>query len=188
MLNEELNEEKEIEGEATLVADEGATDDGAGSDSVVRVYELGYILIPTLAEDEVPAVYNDLKELISSYGAEIISDEMPEMINLAYQMLKVTRNVRSKYTNGYFGWIKFEVDAQKVLELKNKLDLDPNFLRFLIMKTVRESTIAVKKPTYKDSPKRKPFTAKREDENAEPAEIDKEEIDKEIDALVEEEA
>lgn len=154
-------------------------------DAKVQVYEVGYLLVPTLAEDEVPGVYGNLKDTVSSFGGEIISDEMPKMIELAYQMVKVVQNVRNKFDNAYFGWVKFEMDSQKVLDLKKNLDLDPLVLRFLILKTVKENTIATKKFALKDAPKRKPFTAKKEGEvEGEVAEINKEEIDKEIDAMV----
>jgi hypothetical protein len=66
--------------------------------------------------------------------------------------------------------------------LKKKLDFDPNFIRFLILKTVKENTIAAKRFVRSDTLHKK-FKAKTEDtENATP--INKEEIDKEIDALI----
>ncbi|MDQ3076308.1 MAG: 30S ribosomal protein S6 [bacterium] len=152
-----------------------------------RVYEVGYLLVPTLSTEEMPVIFGNLKDTIQSFGGEIIADEMPKMIDLAYQMLKVTQNVRSKFDNAYFGWIKFDMNADKVLELKTKLDLDPTMLRFLVLKTVRENTIATKRFVYKEggTVKRKPYSAKKEGEvEGESAPINKEEIDKEIDALV----
>lgn len=146
-----------------------------------RVYEVGYLLVPTLSSEDVPGVYTNLKDLIVSFGGDIVSDEMPKMIPLAYQMLKVVQNVRNKFDTAYFGWTKFEMSPDKVLELKKKLDFDPNVIRFLIQKTVRENTIATKKFVNKDS--RKKITNK-EGENETALPIDKEEIDKEIDAMI----
>jgi len=151
-----------------------------GSDS--KIYEVGYLLVPTIKEEEVPAVYGNLKELVSSFGGEVIMDEMPKITNLAYEMLKVTSNVRSHFNTAYFGWTKFVMEPAQVLELKKKLDLDPIFIRFLILKTIKENTIAAKRfvrgETYK-----KPTTKKTtEDEVVVP--INKEEIDKEIDAMI----
>lgn len=147
-----------------------------------KVYELGYLLVPIIAEEDIAVSYGNLKELVLSFGGEIIADEMPKMINLAYAMQKVTSNVRNKFDKAYFGWTKFVVSSKKVLELKKHLDLDPNFIRFLILKTVKENTIAAKRfvrgETYKRPPMRK--SAERET----PVPINKEEIDKEIDALV----
>ena len=102
-----------------------------------RIYELGYLLIPTLSLEDMPAIYGNLKDLIIGLGGEIISDEIPKMISLAYTMLKVTQNVRNKFDTAYFGWIKFEIIPEKVLELKEKLKVDPNVIRSLMLKTVR---------------------------------------------------
>jgi len=149
-----------------------------------RVYEVGYLFVPTISEEELPASYGNLKELISSFGGQIISDEVPKMITLAYQMLKVVANVRSKFNTAYFGWVKFEMDPSKVLELKKKLDLSPEIIRFLIIKTVKENTIATKRFVYRDNAHKKPAVKNADGVVAEPVEINKEEIDKEIDAMI----
>ncbi|HNW71314.1 MAG TPA: 30S ribosomal protein S6 [Candidatus Paceibacterota bacterium] len=149
-----------------------------------RVYEVGYLLVPTLKEEEVPAIYGNLKELISSFGGKVISDEMPTQMNLAYQMQKVIQNIHHKYDTAYFGWMKFFMDPSKVLELKKKLDLDPNIIRFLTLKTIKENTIASKR-FVKDSSRRKIQPTQKEGEDKEnTAPINKEEIDKEIDAMI----
>jgi ribosomal protein S6 len=147
-----------------------------------RVYEVGYLLVPTIEEVNVPVVFGNLKELVSSLGGISISDDMPKLINLAYSMVKVVANVRNKFHTAYFGWVKFTMDSDKVLELKKKLDLDPNFIRFLILKTVKENTIAAKRFVRGDVMHRKPKAGKGENETATP--MNKEEIDKEIDALI----
>lgn len=149
-----------------------------------RVYEVGYLLVPTIAEEEVGAQYTNLKDLVVSMGGEMISDEMPKMIPLAYTMLKVVSNVRSKYNNAYFGWVKFEMNPDKINELKAKLDLDPNMVRFLITKTVRENTVASKRFVYKDGARPRKTPMQKKDENEVVAPINKEEVDKEIEAMV----
>jgi ribosomal protein S6 len=151
-------------------------------DAKSQVYELGYLLLPTIAEADVPINYGNIKELVLSFGGEIIMDEMPKMIPLAYSMQKVISNTRKKFNSAYFGWIKFVMDSQKVLEMKKSLDLDPNFIRFLILKTVRENTIAAKRFVRGEGFHRP--TIKRSKENEVSVPINKEEIDKEIDALV----
>ena len=148
-----------------------------------RVYEVGYLLVPTISEEELPASYGNIKELVASFGGGIISDEMPKMINLCYPMLKVVANVRNKFNTAYFGWVKFEMDPAKVLELKKKLDTDPMVIRFLIIKTVKENTIAAKRFVHRDGPRKK-IPGVDPVEGAVPEEINKEEIDKEIDAMV----
>jgi len=153
-----------------------------GEDINSKIYELGYLLVPTIKEEDLGVNYGNLKELVASFGGEIITDEMPKMITLAYSMQKVTSNVRNKFSTAYFGWIKFIMDSQKVLELKKHLDLDSNFIRFLILKTVKENTIAAKRFVRGEIYKRPIMKKNAENETATP--INKEEVDKEIDALV----
>jgi ribosomal protein S6 len=149
-----------------------------------RVYELGCLLVPTLSEADLPVTYANLKELVVSLGGEIIADEMPKMMPLAYKMVKVVANIRHKFNTAYFGWVKFTMDSDKVLELKKKLDLDSTMIRFLLLKTVKENTVAAKRFVGRDATHRRmPVMHKKvEGEGAVP--INKEEIDKEIEAMV----
>ncbi|MCX6757886.1 MAG: 30S ribosomal protein S6 [Candidatus Nomurabacteria bacterium] len=147
-----------------------------------RVYEVGYLLSNAIEEAEVPVEYGNLKDFVASFGGVIISDEMPKKIDLAYTIEKVIKNIKHKFDSAYFGWIKFEMTPEKVLELKKKLDLDIKIVRFIIIKTVRENTLAVKKFVRSDI---KRHTPKLRAEGEEAPEINKEEIDKEIDAMVE---
>ncbi|MCX6755070.1 MAG: 30S ribosomal protein S6 [Candidatus Nomurabacteria bacterium] len=152
-----------------------------------RVYEVGYLLSNAIEEGDVAAEYGNLKELVSSLGGEIISDEMPKDIELAYTIEKVIANIKHKFNNAYFGWVKFAMDPEKVLELKKKLDLDVKIVRFLILKTVRENTVATKKfaRATEGGAVTKKYTPKIRAEGEEVPEINKEEIDKEIDAMIE---
>lgn len=152
-----------------------------------RVYEVGYLLVPTISEEDVPAEHGNLKELVASLGGQMISDEMPIMIPLAYSMLKVVSNVRSKFDKAYFGWVKFYLDPEQATMLKKKLDQDPKIIRFLIIKTVKENTIASKRFVQREGARRKApgvGEIKKEGEG-ETLPINKEEIDKEIDAMIE---
>lgn len=160
----------------------GSMSDEVSNNANSRVYEIGYLLVPTIDEVDLPVAYGNLKELVSTEGGAVISDDMPKMIQLAYTMVKVVANVRNKFNTAYFGWIKFTMDADKIASLKEKLDLDPNIIRFLLIKTVKENTIAAKRFVRSDMHRRPKM--QRSDEGEPAAPINKEEIDKEIDALV----
>jgi len=147
-----------------------------------KIYEVGYLLLPNLTEEEIPAIFGDLKELISSFGGKMISDEMPSLIDLAYPMIKVIANKNNKFQNAYFGWLKFYLSPEKINDLKKKLDLDTNILRFLIIKTVKENTLAGRR--FGSFHKKKNITLGKEKETI--VEMSTEEIDKEIEAMVEE--
>ena len=161
--------------ENAIITDEKSSDN--------RIYELGYLLVPTIPTDDVSVVYGNLKELVTSSHGEIIADETPRMIQLAYTMRKVISNISNKFNTAYFGWTKFAMDGNEVVELKKKLDLDSNIIRFLILKTVRENTIAQRRFVRPELSHRRPSSKKSpSDEAAVP--MDKAEIDKEIDALI----
>lgn len=113
----------------------------------MTVYEVSYLLLPSLAVEQVPARTSSLKEMIKKAGGELISDEDAILVDLAYPMTKVVSTVRHKVNKGYFGWIKFEMTkdieaSTKGIEVvKKNLDADNDVLRYLIIKTVRENTL-----------------------------------------------
>lgn len=169
------NSEKDLENKDK----NSMSEDEKGADS--RIYEVGYLLLPTLPEENIGKECGNLKEQIGSFNGEVISDGIPKMIPLVYSMEKVTANVRSKFNSAYFGWIKFAMDPEKVLELKKNLSQNPQLIRFLIFKTVKESTVAIKR-FARDITYHRPTVSKKRDQTAVP--INKEEIDKEIEAMV----
>lgn len=112
--------------------------DAEGAD--VLVYELGYHILPTVAEEALAEEVDALKALIVQSGGVFIAEEAPQRINLAYKMEKGERGKNTYFDSAYFGWMKFELSPEKTLELKDALENRPNVLRFLLIKTVREDT------------------------------------------------
>lgn len=146
-------------------------------DMLVKVYELGYHLIPTLAEEEVPQYVNKIKDLLDSYGAVVISEESPKRMELAYTMYPSVNNKKQKYDKSYFGWIKFETDTQSIELFKKAIDAIDEIFRSLIIITIRENTMAPKKLFVS--------TKKRTSKHGDEEKMDVAVVDKEIDALVE---
>jgi ribosomal protein S6 len=105
------------------------------------VYEASYILLPSLAFEQVPAKAAAIKSMLTSAGGAVISDEDPVLIDLAYPMTKVISTFRHKATTGYFGWIKFEITSDGIGAVKKALDADDDIIRHLIIRTVRENTL-----------------------------------------------
>lgn len=108
---------------------------------MLTVYEVSYLLLPSLAQEQVPAKVESIKQAISSAGGSVISFEDPVLIDLAYSMVKVLQTSRHKADSGYFGWIKFEVAKDAVEAIKKTLDNSEEILRYLIIKTVKENTL-----------------------------------------------
>jgi ribosomal protein S6 len=149
-----------------------------------RIYELGYLLVPTIEEKDTALEVGNIKGLIDNTGAVTISEEFPKLIDLAYEMSRVIENKNNYFTTGYFGWVKFEVDPAKIAEIDAVLKRNEKVIRYMLIKTVRESTMSPKKGFTRtgDTKRRAP---RKEGEEALP--INNEEIDKQIDALVAEE-
>lgn len=144
------------------------------------IYEIGFNLISTISEENVAQKFGAIKEKITSLEGEIISEEYPKMIKLAYEMTKEIDNKNVRFNSAYFGWVKFEMDAASVAEIDKMAKNDSTVLRYIIIKTVRENTI--------HSPKL-PRAAKSveavEEEVVLP--INEEQVDQKIDELIEEE-
>jgi hypothetical protein len=65
-------------------------------------------------------------------------------------MCKVISNQNNYFTEGYFGWIKLELDPARVQELTKDLEVDPTIIRSMLIGTVRENTTYTKRPvTFK---------------------------------------
>jgi ribosomal protein S6 len=111
-----------------------------------RVYELAYIFVPTLSADGVNEKFQSLKDYLKSKNVEFVSEDIPRLIELQYEMSRTIANKKTWFDEGYFGWIKFEADPSVVKEIHDDLARDEEVIRYMIIKTVRESTIASKKP------------------------------------------
>lgn len=110
-----------------------------------RVYEISFIFDNKLDEETALAKSNAIKQSIATLGGSFISEETPYMRELAYEMIRVVNNVNIRFNEGYFGWIKFELDGSKVKELEKGLKLDEEVIRYLVVATVRENTVFTKR-------------------------------------------
>ncbi len=155
-----------------------------------QVYELGYHIVSTIAEENVPKEVEILKALVLKDGGSLVSEGEPKLINLAYSMTKSVADTKKKFNSAYFGWIKFETKSELIPEMKKKLDASASVLRYLLIKTVRENTMFTPKLNTKtpakevkevkeEAPKTKKSTKTKESKAA-----SVEELDKTIDELV----
>lgn len=111
-----------------------------------RFYEIGYLITPTTAETEVDGVVSTLKNAIAKAEGSVHSEGAPEFIDLAYQMEKEVASKKYKYSQGYFGWIKFETTPESIEGLTKALDGNKDLIRYILIKTSVENTIVFKKP------------------------------------------
>lgn len=105
-----------------------------------KVYEIGYLLVSSIPEEKVSAKVDELKTVLSAKKVEMIGEEAPVLETLSYTMIKKvgTKNVR--FTQAYFGWVKFATEPENIVKIKEAFDADGEILRFLLITTPRENT------------------------------------------------
>jgi ribosomal protein S6 len=116
------------------------------SETNTRLYELGFILVPTTPESEVPEKVELLKSLIKGVEGSVVKEGVPEFIDLAYTMERSVGSKKYKYSQGYFGFIKFETSPEMLEALKKALDGQLDVVRYILLKTNPENGIVFKKP------------------------------------------
>ena len=150
-------------------------------ESRMEIYEVGYIMVPTIAEENLGGEVSDFKDSLTKKGAVFISDEYPKMLELAYEMSRSIENKNQKFSYGYFGWVKFECSTIEAKVIKDMLDKNEKLVRYLLIKTVRENTMSPKRSFSKQDGNKRKTSVRAEDASEQ---IDETVIDKEIDALV----
>lgn len=149
-----------------------------------QIYELGYHLLPIVAEEDVYREVSQIHSLILDNRGSVIAEATPLMRPLSYDIPKKVETKNLKFNKAYFGWIKFETDGSQILNLKNKIEALPNILRFIIIKTVRENTLhTLKAPMFKRE-NNKENKSEVSLETVEKTPTSEAEIDKSIDALI----
>ncbi len=106
------------------------------------VYEAGFHVVPTVAEDKVGGVVERIRAEIEKAGGSIISEGSPKKIQFTYVIERARAGKREKYAEGYFGWVKFEASSAAVKHLETFLALDNDVLRSLIIHVSREEIVA----------------------------------------------
>ena len=156
------------------------------------VYEIGYLIASSVAEEKVPAEVDALKQLLSAAGAVTIADEMPHKQHLAYTIRRKTvAGSYDKFDSAYFGWVKFEVGSDKIEALKKAIEVMPSMLRILVITTVAENTYLGKRAAMLAAelgpkPATEAIVAEKKAQPVITAPASVEDMDKSIDEMVKE--
>jgi|GEM_PF-3309327 len=89
------------------------------------LYELGFLINGELTEDEAREVKKSLEDLLGKHGTISEQGELA-MYNLAYKI--------AKRKTAYFSWIRFEITADHISDIKEGLRYTKNLVRTLILK------------------------------------------------------
>ena len=146
------------------------------------VYELGYHVVPTVPEDGVSGVVEKIRKALGS--AEILNEQFPSRLVLAYTVERSVQGKREKYGESHFGFIKFATDRENIPALNKALSAMSEILRFIIVETVREDAPAPRRAIFTSSRLEGETIKKPEVAPEKAAEVSEAELDKSIDALV----
>lgn len=153
-------------------------------DKILRVYEVGYHLVPTILEGEVEGAVGAIRTVIEKAGGSFIAEGAPLLTKLAYSMIAKVGGKRVPHDRGYFGWIKFEADTSAAEAVRNHLVANGPILRSMVFETVREDTRAkIKMPLREVKRTDTLKAAPRRETSAVSTPVSEEEIDKAIETL-----
>ncbi len=147
----------------------------------LKVYEIGYLLLPTIPEEHLEAEVAKIKAVVESHEGALIAEDFPKLKTLAYTMRKVIGAQNPKFDKGYFGWVKFESPQSLIPAIQIELDKNPSILRHMVVNTVRENTMYTQKPAFRAAA---PGAGVGDLKPEEKAKMNEEEIDKTIENLV----
>ena len=104
-----------------------------------QVYELGYLILPSVTEDSLSNVVDSIKKVVKKVGGEEIASEDPIKIDLAYTMTKSIGARKYVVNDAFIGWLKFESDSSSANEISEAVKKLEEVLRFLLVKASRET-------------------------------------------------
>ncbi|MCH7529812.1 30S ribosomal protein S6 [Patescibacteria group bacterium] len=154
-----------------------------------KVYELSYHLLPDIKENDIESEVATIKSVIEKNGGSFITEEAPKKIELAYTITQSEASKKKRFNNAHFGWLKFETSADAIVNIKEVLDKNRSIIRFLIINTVKESTLAPQRVLLErvavETPKKVTTPIKKNEQAKEKkTPISDEELDRTIEELV----
>ena len=140
-------------------------------------YELGYLLLPTISEEDLPGEAAHVREMIEKNGT-IISGAAPIEKHLAYEITKRVGVKNLRFQKAYFGHFIFQATSDGMADIREAVKKHDRILRSLLIVRTKESLVA---PTRRipRSPESRP---KRSEEKSTP--MNEAEVDKEIEKMV----
>ena len=150
------------------------------------VYEVGFHLVPALSEGDAAALAGKIRAAIEKMGAAIFASEEPKRFKLAYRIERSEGGKRGKYTESWFGWMKFDGEEElraEMPELKKQLTGQADILRYLLIETVRETAAPARAVFTSDRLSGSTIQApKRSEEKG--GEVSEAELEKGIESLI----
>lgn len=152
------------------------------------IYEVGFHIVPTVEESKIGDTVEKIRSVLDSAKAEVIGEQFPAKMQLAYTVERSTTGKREKYNDAYFGWMKFAVeDRESIPTLEAVLRSTHEVLRYLLVQSSIPE-VATPRRTVFSSNRLEGETIKKPTATPEETGVVSEaDLDKSIEALVVEE-
>lgn len=115
-----------------------------------ELYEVGFHIVSSLAEEQVQEVFNSLKSNLAKH-TEVTAEKLPSLMRLAYTITKNIDRKNQRFDTAYFGWIKFIASSEEVETIKELFDSNDSVLRSIIVKTVSDAEEAAERLAEEES-------------------------------------
>jgi ribosomal protein S6 len=91
----------------------------------MKTYELSYIISPEMMSEEAEAKAKEIESAIQSREGIILKQLNPVARTLSYQI--------KKRASGFFGVFEFQIDSEKLLEVKDIVAKDKKIVRHILI-------------------------------------------------------
>lgn len=114
----------------------------ASDADTLRVYEIGYLVSPSVKEEDVEGLVSGIRQEIEKASGSFIAEGAPSLSRLAYAIDAREGGKHVDFDRAYFGWLKFEAPVEAAKTLEEMLRLNASIIRHIVFRTVREETRA----------------------------------------------
>jgi ribosomal protein S6 len=153
----------------------------------MQTYELTYIITPEVSSVEAEAKAKELESAIQKQEGVIVKQLNPTAKTLSFQI--------QKHASGFFGVIEFQLEQEKLAEIKSFVEKDKKFVRHMILvkKPVRiRKQRRSKKTEELPTIEAKSATPEKVEENVQPEEekveskpkVELKDIEQQLDAIL----
>ena len=142
----------------------------------MRSYELSYLLSPEIKTEEIKKLIQEINSFIQNEGGNIVKSENPTPKTLAYSI--------KKQEAAFWGNLDFDLNPEKIEELRKKLQKENKILRFLLSskklpkKKFTKDEVSTAEPTL--------VKASTKEEKKSEKKVELKEIEKKIDEILSE--
>ncbi len=91
----------------------------------MRKYEIMYIIRPTVDENGMKSVIEDVNKIFADFDSKVVSTEEQGLKDLAYEI--------QKHRKGYYVLLKVEATSDAINEFNRKVRINENIIRFLVI-------------------------------------------------------